>query len=64
MSSEYRPGGPLQSTPQHPVQVIPGGFHCSDLRLKNGQVNGGVQEVIDNEVKQIVEWVGEYPKKY
>ena len=29
----------------------------------NGQVNAGVQTVIDNEVKQIVEWVEEYYKK-
>lgn len=60
MSSEFRPGGPLASTEQHPVQIIPGGFHCSDLRLKNGAVNDGVQTVIDNEVKQIVKWVGEF----
>ena len=62
MSSEFRPGGPLPSTTQHPLQIIPGGFHCSDLRLMNGQVNAGVQQVIDNEVKQIVAWVNEYPK--
>jgi hypothetical protein len=61
VSSEFRPGGPLPSTAQHPLQIIPGGFHCSDLRLKNGQFNAGVQTVIDNEVKQIVEWVSEYP---
>ncbi|TVY33265.1 putative extracellular serine carboxypeptidase [Lachnellula subtilissima] len=64
ISSEFRPGGPLASTEQHPVQVIPSGIHCSDLRLKNGQVNAGVQQVIDNEVAQIVKWVEEYPKKY
>jgi len=61
VSSEFRPGGPLASTPQHPLQIIPGGFHCSDLRLKNGAVNAGVQTVIDNEVAQIVKWVSEYP---
>ncbi|KAM3083810.1 hypothetical protein ACMFMF_001174 [Clarireedia jacksonii] len=60
VSSQFRPGGELQSTPQHPVQIIPGGFHCSDLRLKNGAVNAGVQKVIDNEVKQIVEWTAEF----
>lgn len=63
VSSEFRLGGPLASTEQHPVQIIPGGFHCSDLRLKNGQVNAGVQKVIDNEVAQIVKWVGEWPAK-
>jgi hypothetical protein len=63
MSSEFRPGGPFQGTEKAPLQVIPGGFHCSDLRLKNGVANEGVQRVIDNEVKQIVEWVGEWVKK-
>ena len=63
VSSDFRPGGPLPSTPQHPLQIIPGGFHCSDLILKNGIFNAGVQQVIDNEVAQIVAWVAEYPKK-
>jgi hypothetical protein len=60
ISSSFRPGGPLASTPEAPVQIIPGGFHCSDLRLKNGVVNEGVQTVIDNEVAQIVAWVKEF----
>ncbi|MCJ1245001.1 hypothetical protein MMC30_002202 [Trapelia coarctata] len=64
VSSEFRPGGPLASTPKAPLQIIPGGFHCSDLIAKNGLVNDGVQTVIDNEIKQIVEWVKEYPEKY
>lgn len=63
VSSEFRPGGPLQSTEKAPINIIPGGFHCSDLRLRNGLVNEGVQKVIDAEVAQIVKWVGEYPKK-
>jgi hypothetical protein len=60
VSSQFRPGGELESTPQHPVQIIPGGFHCSDLRLSNAAANAGVQKVVDNEVKQIVEWTAEY----
>jgi hypothetical protein len=63
VSSEYRPGGPLQSTPQAPVQIIPGGFHCSDLLARNGKANAGVQTVIDNEVAQIKAWVAEYYQK-
>lgn len=63
MSSEFRPGGPLENTKKHPVQVIPGGFHCSDLRLKNAEHNEGVQKVVDTVVAQIVEWVSEYPNK-
>jgi hypothetical protein len=61
VSSQYRPGGPLASTAQHPVNIIPGGFHCSDLILENAVVNAGVQEVVDIEVTQIVKWVSEYP---
>jgi hypothetical protein len=63
MSSQFRPGGQLASTPEHPVQIIPGGFHCSDLILRNGAVNAGVQNVIDNEVAQIKTWVAEYYTK-
>lgn len=59
----FRPDGPLNSTAQHPLQIIPGGFHCSDLILKNGAVNEGVQTVIDNEIAQIVAWVEGYYKK-
>ena len=62
VSSSVRPGGPLRSTHSAPVQVIPGGFHCSDLQLKNGAVNKGVQKVIDREVAQIKTWVKEYYK--
>lgn len=60
VSSQFRPGGPLQSTSTTPLQIIPGGFHCSDLILTDAAANEGVQRVVDNEVKQIVEWVAEY----
>lgn len=55
VSSESRPGGPLVSTPKHPVNVIPKGIHCYDLLLKNGIADPGTQNVIDINVKQIVE---------
>ena len=60
VSSTFRPGGPLVSTPQAPVNVIPGGIHCSDLIIGNGQVNAGVKAVIDNEVSVIKGWVADY----
>ncbi|KAF4991400.1 hypothetical protein FDECE_14055 [Fusarium decemcellulare] len=60
VSSNFRPDGPLQSTPEQPVQVIPSGIHCSDLLLENGVLNSGAQTVIDDEINQIKEWVGEY----
>lgn len=62
VSSSLRPGGPLESRPSAPLNIIPGGFHCSDLILKNGAVNSGVQKVIDAEVAQIKTWVAEYYK--
>ncbi|KAJ5935397.1 Peptidase S28 [Penicillium verhagenii] len=62
VSSEYRSGGPLKSRTSAPVNIIPGGFHCSDLILENGKVNAGVQKVIDTEVAQIKAWVAEYYK--
>lgn len=60
VSSEFRPGGALRSTKEVPVQVIPGGFHCSDLILKNYDANGGVRRVVDEEVRIIRGWVGEF----
>jgi hypothetical protein len=32
VSSQFRPGGPLPSTEQHPLQIIPGGFHIALTR--------------------------------
>ena len=60
VSSDFRPGGPLPSRPEAPLNVIPGGFHCSDLRIRNGQANEGVMKIIDAEIAQIKEWVSEY----
>ncbi|KAH7370263.1 peptidase S28 [Rhexocercosporidium sp. MPI-PUGE-AT-0058] len=63
MSSEYREGGPFPGSATAPLQIIPGGFHGSDMRLKNAKANAGVQKVVDNEVAQIVKWVAEYYEK-
>ena len=60
VASQFRPGGQLEDTPEHPVNIIPGGFHCSDLILKNAAASPGVQAVVDRETAQIVEWVGEF----
>jgi hypothetical protein len=63
VSSDFRPGGPLQSTPQAPVQIIPGGIHCSDMIAGNGVANAGVQKVIDYEVGVMKGWVEDFYKK-
>ncbi|KJK61557.1 Serine carboxypeptidase S28 [Aspergillus parasiticus SU-1] len=62
VSSTHRPGGPLASTADEPVQIIPGGFHCSDLYIKDYYANAGVKQVVDNAVAQIKSWVAEYYK--
>jgi hypothetical protein len=61
VSSDFRPGGMLQATPQAPVNIVPGGFHTSDLVTKNGEVNAGCKAVIDAEVAQLKAWVEEWP---
>ena len=63
VSSEFRPGGPLESTEQTPVLIVPGGFHVSDMVTENGDVNAGVKKVQDQEIKQLADWVGEWSKR-
>ena len=60
VSSQFRTGGQLESTPEHPVNLIPSGIHCSDLIIRNAQANAGVQNVVNIETKQIVDWVQEF----
>ena len=61
VSSEFRPGGPLQSTAQVPVNVVPGGYHTSDLVSMNGVVNPACQKVINTGIKSVVDWVKQWP---
>ena len=60
VSSDFKPGGPYNGTADAPVQVIPGGIHCSDLIAENGVENAGAQEAIDYEIGVITDWVDEY----
>jgi hypothetical protein len=46
-----------------PVNVIPGGFHCSDLSIANGVANAGAAAVQKAEVAQIKAFVQQWPKK-
>lgn len=63
VSSDFRPGGKLQSTSEHPVIIVPKGYHTSDLLTENGVVNAGAKTAIDALVAQMVAWVDEFPKK-
>ncbi|OTA06942.1 alpha/beta hydrolase [Trichoderma parareesei] len=55
-----RPGGPLRSTKQHPVWVVPGAAHCGDMLVRNRNANEGVRNVFDSEVANIKQWVQEF----
>ena len=55
-----RPEGPLESTPELPVRVIPGGVHCSDLYGQNWAVNAEVKAIAEAEVEQMAGWVQEF----
>lgn len=61
VSSDFRTGGKMQSTAEHPVVIVPGGFHTSDLLIENGEVNAGVQAAIDAVIAQMKTWVAEWP---
>lgn len=60
ISSGFRPGGAQVSTVEAPIHIVPDGVHCYDLLAENGQVNAGVQAVIDAETAQIKAWVAEF----
>lgn len=60
LSSKFRPGGPVKSTENLPVRVIPGGIHCSDLYGQNWAVNPGVKKIVDEEVENMKKWVAEF----
>jgi hypothetical protein len=60
VSSIFRPGGPLESTEELPVRVIPGGIHCSDLYGQNWEVNPESKAIADAEVENMKKWVAEF----
>ncbi|KAK1589929.1 serine carboxypeptidase S28 [Colletotrichum navitas] len=60
VSSELRPGGPLQSRPGAPVNLIPGSRHCNDLLIKNAEVNADVKAALTSMVAQLKTWVDEF----
>lgn len=63
VSSDYRPGGPLVSTPEAPVNVIPGGIHCSDLIYANAVASESLMVIVQDEIATIKGWVDEFYKQ-
>ncbi|KAK7937999.1 serine-type peptidase [Apiospora aurea] len=62
-SNISRPGGPVQSTKELPIWVIPGGNHCSDLYGQNWEANAEVKAIADAEVEQMSSWVDDFYKQ-
>ncbi len=63
VSSEFRPGGPLKSTKDVPVNIVPGGFHCSDMTMRNAEANPGVEAVVAHNVRIIKGWTADWYKQ-
>lgn len=60
VSSEIRPGGPLQSTPEVPVFLIKGGSHCSDMVMEDATVNADAARQIQGIRDVINKWTAEF----
>lgn len=63
VSSRFRPGGPLKSTPELPVTVVPGGVHCPDYYGSNWAVNDEVKKIAYDEADLMKKWVDEFYAK-
>ncbi|KAJ3483596.1 hypothetical protein NLG97_g7272 [Lecanicillium saksenae] len=60
VSSSFRPGGPLKSTPEVPVFVVPKAAHCPDLVMANTLANDELHEITQNVIAIISNWVQEF----
>ncbi|KAI0157148.1 peptidase S28 [Hypoxylon sp. FL1284] len=60
LSSKFRPGGPMESTPEFPIRLLTQGTHCSDLYGQNWAVNADAKTIADEQVANMAEWVQEF----
>ncbi|TQS33076.1 hypothetical protein Golomagni_06593 [Golovinomyces magnicellulatus] len=60
VSSPYRPGGPLESTNQVPIFVIPKAAHCSDLVSANIRANADLTKAFSEILVIMKKWVAYY----
>ncbi|KAK0619056.1 putative serine peptidase [Immersiella caudata] len=63
VSSEIRPGGPMQSTPEAPVFLIPEAIHCNDLSVRNAEANEAIRTAQTEMIGIMRKWLAEYPRK-
>lgn len=64
VSADDRPGGPLASTDEHPVRVVPGATHCSDMILHNAQANAGLMKVFEEQLDNVNKWVADFYREH
>ncbi|KAJ6789558.1 hypothetical protein PWT90_09816 [Aphanocladium album] len=60
VSSPWRPGGMLASTPEAPVHVIPNAPHCADMVYGETLYDDNTKNVWNAQVQQMSKWVGEF----
>lgn len=60
VSSEFRPGGPLQSTDDTPVYLIKGGRHCNDMFTWWSERNEEIGHVQQQAVAKMSGWVNDF----
>ncbi|KAH8694319.1 putative serine peptidase [Talaromyces proteolyticus] len=60
VSSDFRPGGPLSSSDPNPIFVMENASHCYDLLLENARSNAGIQQVVNEAIKQMKTWIAEF----
>lgn len=59
VASEFRPRGPLASTPNVPSILIPSSRHCNDLLVQNA-VNPDIKKTQADVVSQIAKWTNDF----
>ncbi|CEJ90342.1 hypothetical protein VHEMI06133 [[Torrubiella] hemipterigena] len=60
VSSDERPGGPLQFTDDVPVFVIKNGTHCADLRLASANANSALAAQVAQMRSIMGKWTAEF----
>jgi hypothetical protein len=60
VSSPFRPGGPLESTPEVPVFVVPKAAHCPDMVMANIHANEALSDIHDQTFKIMSNWIAEF----
>ncbi|KAK4443213.1 putative serine peptidase [Podospora aff. communis PSN243] len=63
VSSEIRPGGPMPSTPEAPVFVLPEAIHCNELLMRNADANEAIRTAQIEMIGIMKKWLADWPSK-